>query len=60
MHFVEDLELFQEDIIASVENLDRRVMSKEWDYYTIDYVITTIDPYEDEYNAEWVDVYFSL
>lgn len=59
MHFVEDLIRFQEDVISSVETMEGYVKSGKWDYYTIDYTITTIDDYESN-NEQWVDIYFTL
>lgn len=57
---IEDLETYQENFIESVEALDEQVKSNDLDSYSLHYEIETIDPYDDDFGAEWVDVYFRL
>lgn len=60
MHFVEDLAKYQEDVISSIEKMDGMVDSGKLDSYSLGYIVTTIDPYEDDEKVPWVDVYFIL
>lgn len=71
---IEDLETSQETFIQNVEILDEQVKSSGPDsysyFYEIDirdlnsyslyYKINTVNAYNDDFGAKWVDVYFTL
>lgn len=60
MHYVEDLAKYQEDVISSFEKMDEMVSAGKMDSYTPGYIVTTVDPYEDDEKVSWVDAYFVM